>query len=235
MHKLRVQRRKQEKTSFVGFRMRRDCFQNLEQVFQRLNENGLVLNIEKCIFGADKLPFLGCEVSKDGISPSKEKFEALVNYPQPQDNLMVLHYIAMFLQETLVLMSRKMFRTTIVNVIHSLANSSEKSTANSVKQRFVPDSNFSLQQACYKFDMTRVQACDKFDMKREQACNKLTQASKSPWGEFAGSLPQAFRGKLIVNYSKNRVQTQPRNRTRNLPLGSLPSKPLGQLVYERRR
>ncbi|GBN10148.1 hypothetical protein AVEN_215800-1 [Araneus ventricosus] len=49
------------------------------------NEKGLVLNIEKCIFGADKLPFLGCEVPRDGISPSKEKVEALVNYPQPQD------------------------------------------------------------------------------------------------------------------------------------------------------
>ncbi|GBM87936.1 Retrovirus-related Pol polyprotein from transposon opus [Araneus ventricosus] len=60
-------------------------YRDLEQVFPRLNEKGLVLNIEKCIFGADKLPFLGCEVSKDGISPSKENFEALVNYPQPQD------------------------------------------------------------------------------------------------------------------------------------------------------
>ncbi|GBL73104.1 Transposon Ty3-I Gag-Pol polyprotein [Araneus ventricosus] len=60
-------------------------YRDLEQVFQRLNEKGLVLNIKKCIFGADKLPFLGCEVSKDGISPSKEKVEALVNYPQPQD------------------------------------------------------------------------------------------------------------------------------------------------------
>ncbi|GBN28886.1 hypothetical protein AVEN_174991-1 [Araneus ventricosus] len=59
---------------------------DLEQVFQRLNEKGLVLNIEKCIFGADELPFLGCEVSNDGISPSKEKVEALVNYPQPQDS-----------------------------------------------------------------------------------------------------------------------------------------------------
>ncbi|GBO45803.1 Retrovirus-related Pol polyprotein from transposon 17.6 [Araneus ventricosus] len=60
-------------------------YRDLEQVFQRLNEKGLALNIEKCIFGAVKLPFLGCEVSKDGISPSKEKVEALVHYPQPQD------------------------------------------------------------------------------------------------------------------------------------------------------
>ncbi|GBM41189.1 hypothetical protein AVEN_35760-1 [Araneus ventricosus] len=56
-----------------------------------------------------------------------------------------------------------------------------------------PDSNFSLQQACHKFVMTRV-----------QACSKLTKASKSPWNELAASLPC----KLIANYSKNRVRTQ---------------------------
>ncbi|GBN91757.1 Transposon Ty3-I Gag-Pol polyprotein [Araneus ventricosus] len=70
-------------------------YRDLEQVFQRLNEKGLVLNIEKCIFGADKLPFLDCEVSKDGISPSKEKVEALVNYPQPQDVSALRRFLAM--------------------------------------------------------------------------------------------------------------------------------------------
>ncbi|GBL97887.1 Transposon Ty3-I Gag-Pol polyprotein [Araneus ventricosus] len=70
-------------------------YRDLEQVFQRLNEKGLVLNIEKCIFGADKLPFLGCEVPKDGISPSKEKVEALVNHPQPQDVSTLRRFLAM--------------------------------------------------------------------------------------------------------------------------------------------
>ncbi|GBM65285.1 hypothetical protein AVEN_193817-1 [Araneus ventricosus] len=60
--------------------------------------------------------------------------------------------------------------------------------------RFDPDSNFSLQQACHKFVMTRV-----------QACSKLTKASKSPWKELAASLPC----ELIANYSKNRERTQP--------------------------
>ncbi|GBM49620.1 hypothetical protein AVEN_248999-1 [Araneus ventricosus] len=45
-----------------------------------------------------------------------------------------------------------------------------------------PDSNFSLQQDCHKFVMTRV-----------QACSKLTKASKSPWNELAASLPQPCR------------------------------------------
>ncbi|GBN25778.1 hypothetical protein AVEN_178174-1 [Araneus ventricosus] len=60
-------------------------------------------------------------------------------------------------------------------------------------------------QACHKFVMTRVQACHKFVMTRVQACSKLTKASKSPWNELATSLPC----KIIANYSKNRVRTQP--------------------------
>ncbi|GBL59096.1 hypothetical protein AVEN_55606-1, partial [Araneus ventricosus] len=67
------------------------------------------------------------------------------------------------------------------------------------------DSNFSLQQAYHKFVMTRVQACHKFVMTRVQACSKLKKASKSPWNEHAASLPC----KLIANYSKNKVRTQP--------------------------
>ncbi|GBN50657.1 hypothetical protein AVEN_115904-1 [Araneus ventricosus] len=60
-------------------------------------------------------------------------------------------------------------------------------------------------QACHKFAMTRVQACHKFVMTGVQACSKLTKASKSPWKEIAASLPY----KLIANYIKNRIRTQP--------------------------
>ncbi|GBM76195.1 hypothetical protein AVEN_146113-1 [Araneus ventricosus] len=38
---------------------------------------------------------------------------------------------------------------------------------------YFPDSNFSLQQACHKFVMTRVQVCHKFVMTSVQACSKL--------------------------------------------------------------
>ncbi|GBM90705.1 hypothetical protein AVEN_154645-1 [Araneus ventricosus] len=60
-------------------------------------------------------------------------------------------------------------------------------------------------QACHQFVMTRVQACHQFVMARVQACSKLTKASKSPWDELAASL----HCKLIANYSKNRVRTEP--------------------------
>ncbi|GBN75204.1 hypothetical protein AVEN_134191-1, partial [Araneus ventricosus] len=48
-----------------------------------------------------------------------------------------------------------------------LMRSGELST---IKAPASPDSNFSLQQACHKFFMTRVQVCHKFVMTRVQAC-----------------------------------------------------------------
>ncbi|GBL88580.1 hypothetical protein AVEN_100386-1 [Araneus ventricosus] len=64
--------------------------------------------------------------------------------------------------------------------------------------RLYTDSNFSLQQACHKFAMTRV-----------QACSKLTKASKSPWNELAASLPQVCRASLLQIIAKTEYETQP--------------------------
>ncbi|GBM64373.1 hypothetical protein AVEN_11645-1 [Araneus ventricosus] len=92
---------------------------------------------------------------------------------------------------------------------------------------YSPDINFSLQQACHKFVMTRVQACHKFVMTRVQACSKLTKASKSPWNELAANLPQACRA--------NSLQNRVRDRTRTLPISRQPSIPFDQFGYDRRR
>ncbi|GBN78727.1 hypothetical protein AVEN_181910-1 [Araneus ventricosus] len=48
--------------------------------------------------------------------------------------------------------------------------------------------------------------CSKLATTRVQACSKLTKALKSAWNELAARLPC----KLIANYSRNRVRTQPR-------------------------
>ncbi|GBN04021.1 hypothetical protein AVEN_43963-1 [Araneus ventricosus] len=84
----------------------------------------------------------------------------------------------------------------------------------------IPDSNFSLQQACQKFDMTRV-----------QACSKLTKASKSSWNELAVSLQCTF----IANYSRNRVRARLGIELATCRLVARRKIPLRQLDYERRR
>ena len=57
---------------------------HLEQVFQRLNEFGITINLEKCKFNCSKLEFLGYDVTKQGIKPLESKVQAIIDYPKPQ-------------------------------------------------------------------------------------------------------------------------------------------------------
>ncbi|GBM54396.1 hypothetical protein AVEN_83004-1 [Araneus ventricosus] len=79
----------------------------------------------------------------------------------------------------------------------------------SISEIPVSKTDFSLQQACHKFVMTRVQACHKFVMTRVQACSKLTKASKSPWNELAASLSQAYRANSLQIIAKTEYEHNP--------------------------
>lgn len=56
---------------------------HLRQTFQRLSDNGLVVNPAKCLFGVSSLEFLGHAVSAEGISPLPSKVQAIQEFPLP--------------------------------------------------------------------------------------------------------------------------------------------------------
>jgi Reverse transcriptase (RNA-dependent DNA polymerase) len=56
---------------------------HLRQVLQRLQDNGLVLNVDKCQFGLPALEFLGHTVSASGIAPLPARVEAIKAFPRP--------------------------------------------------------------------------------------------------------------------------------------------------------
>ena len=58
---------------------------NLEIVLKCLQEVGLALNWEKCEFDMSKLAFFGHEITSDGVNPSDEKIEAILNAEPPRD------------------------------------------------------------------------------------------------------------------------------------------------------
>ena len=58
--------------------------QQLELLFTRLSEFGVVLNPSKCIFGSTSLDFLGPHISPEGISPLPTKVQAIMDFPPPQ-------------------------------------------------------------------------------------------------------------------------------------------------------
>lgn len=57
--------------------------EHLRSVLERFKEHGIVVNPDKCEFGASQLTFLGPLVDSQGIRPLPDKVQALVDYPQP--------------------------------------------------------------------------------------------------------------------------------------------------------
>ena len=51
--------------------------QRLEKVLARLQEKGLTLNEDKCVFDMPKLTFMGLLLSNSGIGPTEEKVRAV--------------------------------------------------------------------------------------------------------------------------------------------------------------
>lgn len=68
----------------VHSRNKEEHRRHLELVLERLNTYGVSLNIDKCEFDKQNIEFLGYEVSSEGIKPTQERIQAIVNYPKPQ-------------------------------------------------------------------------------------------------------------------------------------------------------
>lgn len=52
-------------------------YEHLKVLFKRLSEYGVIINPAKCVFGVNKITFLGYTVNKHGIKPLTERVEAL--------------------------------------------------------------------------------------------------------------------------------------------------------------
>ena len=57
---------------------------DLRQLFTALARFGLVLNVDKCVFGVLQLQFLGHTVSEREISPLQDKVDAVRRFERPQ-------------------------------------------------------------------------------------------------------------------------------------------------------
>jgi hypothetical protein len=57
---------------------------HLRQLFERLQQFGLVINGEKCIFGQSSVEFLGHQVTARGALPLQGNVKAILKFPQPQ-------------------------------------------------------------------------------------------------------------------------------------------------------
>lgn len=62
----------------IGGNSYNDCFQKLLNVLNRLKEHNVKIRVDKCKFLKESVKYLGHVLSKNGISPTNEKIEAIV-------------------------------------------------------------------------------------------------------------------------------------------------------------
>ena len=59
-------------------------FAYLREILQKLQEAGLSVNLEKCVFGCSAMPYLGHIVGPRGLQMDPEKAQAIFEYPEPR-------------------------------------------------------------------------------------------------------------------------------------------------------
>lgn len=68
---------------------------HLHIVFERLDQAGLKLNLEKCNFGKSEIEFLGYLINKDGICPPPEKVKAILDFSKPKNILELRRFLGL--------------------------------------------------------------------------------------------------------------------------------------------
>jgi hypothetical protein len=69
--------------------------QALGEAFQRLQKYNLKLNMDKCVFGASELPYLGFTLSANGVKPNTDKLQAIKDWPMPCTQRQVRQFLGM--------------------------------------------------------------------------------------------------------------------------------------------
>ena len=67
----------------------------LDLVMERLASNGLKINLDKCVFGNQEVSYLGFTLTPNGISPGKDKLQAIRDAKAPTDLKMVRSFIGL--------------------------------------------------------------------------------------------------------------------------------------------
>ncbi|KAG3049466.1 hypothetical protein PC122_g23554 [Phytophthora cactorum] len=59
--------------------------EHLRAVLECMRTNKLYANLDKCVFGAGEIPFLGCFIGKRGLRADPAKVKAIVEWPVPKN------------------------------------------------------------------------------------------------------------------------------------------------------
>jgi len=69
----------------VGTETKEEHNEIIEEILRRLEENNLYIKLEKCMWKAKKIGFLGIIIGLNGIEMKAEKVDGVLSWPQPKN------------------------------------------------------------------------------------------------------------------------------------------------------
>lgn len=69
--------------------------QQIETVFKRLVDFGLIINQDKCVFGQKEVNYLGHRINANGCAPLAEKVAAVKEFPSPNSRRQIRRFLGM--------------------------------------------------------------------------------------------------------------------------------------------
>jgi len=77
----------------VYAKMEKERDRLVKEVLERLQENGLAVSPEKCVWKAQEVEFLGYVIGRDGIKMAKEKVQAVLEWKTPESLMEVQSFL----------------------------------------------------------------------------------------------------------------------------------------------
>lgn len=68
---------------------------HLKQLFERLSKFGVCIKPSKCAFGVKSLEFLSHHVNENGILPTNDKVQAILDFPIPSSLTQIERFLGM--------------------------------------------------------------------------------------------------------------------------------------------
>ncbi|KHJ98185.1 integrase core domain protein, partial [Oesophagostomum dentatum] len=79
-HQIPLEKSHRERTAFQS-----DHLQDLRELFCRIQKFGMKLRLDKCVFAAHEIEYLGVLISKRGSRINPQRIDRIQNFPIPQD------------------------------------------------------------------------------------------------------------------------------------------------------
>ncbi len=73
-----------QKTALIASKDEKTHLHHVRLLIKRLDEFGVVINVNKCVFGHGEVKFLGYQINGKGTKPLDRKVETIKNFKQPE-------------------------------------------------------------------------------------------------------------------------------------------------------